>query len=82
MYAIVTESNGLSLNFPTQEDYEKYSARYLKLQVETYIELRAKYGVWASNQDKYVSSVTELNDFDSWREEIAAKIYLESKNDA
>lgn len=62
---MVTCSSGISLNFPTKQEYDSYNEEMHRLQLETYIYLRAKYGIWASNQDKYVTSTSDLTWLDN-----------------
>jgi hypothetical protein len=65
MTHIICSSDGLTLNFKTDEEYQHYQRQRLLLDLATYAKLRKKYGIWASNQNKYVSSTVELNEWDS-----------------
>lgn len=62
---IIASSDGYSLDFMTDAEYEEYKKDALILFQKHHNILKAKYGIWASNQDKYVESVDDLNDWDS-----------------
>lgn len=55
---IISCSDGMSLHFPTKEEYTAYKQKELLLKVQTYVELRDKYGIYDAQADKYVP-VTE-----------------------
>jgi hypothetical protein len=56
-----SSSSGLSLNFPTKEEWDSYQKEQHWLAMKAYGTLRNKYGVWASNQGKYVKSTKNFN---------------------
>ena len=58
-------SDGYSLHFNCEEQYREYEAAYKQLIIDTYKKIRAKHGIWAGNQDKFVSSPDKLRDWDS-----------------
>ena len=60
----VFSSDGTSLQFHTQQEEDDYEAALHDVRMQTYHVMRVKYGVWASNQDKYVSSPDQLTDAD------------------
>jgi hypothetical protein len=62
---IQSSSDGHSLIFPTKELNEEYNRKILAVKLEMYDKVRRQYGVWASNQDKFVDSATDFNSFDS-----------------
>ncbi len=57
-------SNGVVLVF-TKDEYDDYSKDLLELQMKHYGRVRYKHGIWASNQNKFVRSVDDLNSLDS-----------------
>jgi len=63
----IFDSSGMSLHFlNTDEDiYSEYTEALEKLQIETYKKLRARNGIWANNQYKYVKTVGDLNSLDT-----------------
>ena len=61
----VVSSEGNSLNFVTQEEYDEYQKDELELFKHHHSKLKNKYGIWASNQNRYVDSIQDLNDWDS-----------------
>jgi hypothetical protein len=61
----IASSDGNSLHFKTTEEYLEYKEDELRLFFKHHLILKDKYGIWASNQNKYVDSVDDLNDFDS-----------------
>ena len=56
---------GVLLKFPDNETYRRYERDILRVNLAYYREVRAKWGVWASNQNKFVRSVEDFNDLDS-----------------
>lgn len=62
---IISSSDGHSLHFKTHEEYVAYKKDALELFWKHHNILKEKYGIWASNQNKYVESVDDLNDLDS-----------------
>jgi hypothetical protein len=68
-HMIISSQKGMSLNFVTDEEYEEYERETLLLARKWQRKIRDKYGFWASNQGKFVSSLSELNEWDR-REEV------------
>jgi hypothetical protein len=68
-YMIISSQKGMSLNFVTDEEHEEYEKEALALARKWQRKIRDKYGLWASNQGKFVSSLSELNEWDR-REEV------------
>ena len=66
---VISCSDGTSLHFPDKAMYERYKAEELQLTLKYYAEIRAKYGVWAGNQGKFVATRKELNDLDGTKME-------------
>lgn len=64
MYTISC-SDGITLKFSDKEMYNRYIAEEKQLKIKYYLEIRAKYGIWASNQDKFVNSIDDFNSWDS-----------------
>ena len=63
---IVMSSSYGSLHFTNSEEYEEF-AKEEKALYKKYHDLEVKkHGIYASNQDKFVQSIDELNDFDSY----------------
>lgn len=60
----VFSSDGTSLVFPSGSLYQEYEAARRALDLEFYRRIRAEYGIFASNQDGFVDSVDQLNDWD------------------
>lgn len=76
IYSNIINSGGINLHFPClimKANYDEYRD---KVDMLTYIELRNKYGVWASNQDKYVPHIRDFNSMDSEYEEIKLSEFL------
>lgn len=61
----IASSDGYSLHFNTKEEYLSYKADELALFLKHHNILKDKYGIWASNQNRYVSTVNDLNILDS-----------------
>lgn len=53
-----------SNQFHTEQDYADYKADIHEAEMRAYHRNRVKYGVWAGNQNKYVSSPDQLNEWD------------------
>jgi len=66
-HTIISSSLGV-LKLDT-EDKKLYEAEAKELFKKFYRRTRAKYGIWAGNQGKFVKSRTELNDWDGDFEE-------------
>ena len=62
---IIASSDGHSLHFNTTEEYLAYEKDEMELFWKHHNILKEKYGIYASNQGKYVESVDDLNDWDS-----------------
>lgn len=58
-------SDGVSLRFNTDEEYANYQSEVAALNMKYYAQAVERYGIWASNQNKYVKFESELNDVDS-----------------
>lgn len=61
----ITSSDYGSLHFVTREEYEEYKADEQELFIKHTRKLRDRYGYYAGNQDKYVPSLDDFNNFDS-----------------
>ncbi len=61
----IVRSSGISLNFPDEELYIEHQRKEEELYLQTYIKIRNKYGIWASNQGKFVKTPEELNEWDN-----------------
>lgn len=74
----INSSDGLSLSFVTKEEKEEHRQAKELLTVQTYAKLRAKYGVWDPEQDKYVP---EDSNYLQWDDEppFMEKLYQEYK---
>lgn len=59
-------STGLSLRFHTIEEKEVYEAAVHEVAMQAYHREVQKYGYYAENQGKYVSSPTEFGRMDSF----------------
>jgi len=53
------------LHFPTKETYQRYEEQLEVLELRTYWEIRERHGIWATNQNKFVSSYADLNEWDN-----------------
>lgn len=70
----IFDSSGLALHFQDDESYKRFKEDEKQLYLKYYKEIRAKHGIWAGNQDRFVFSVEELNDWDSkYMERLLAK---------
>lgn len=70
---------GATLHFHTQEEYDAYSAAIDEVEMQAYHVERSKYGVWAGNQGKYVSSPALLKQLDSRHMEERYAAWLEKQ---
>jgi hypothetical protein len=63
----IFNSDGTQLHFTDADEdlYQTYKASERLLMLSMYERLKQRNGVWASNQNKYVPSVDDLNDSDS-----------------
>ena len=61
---VISCSSGQSLYFPEEKLYGQYEHDSMMLKLKYYGMIREKYGIWASNQDKFVDSVEDFNDLD------------------
>jgi hypothetical protein len=64
MKHLISGSGGLSLQFPKGAAYADYMANTLILDIQTYAKQRDAFGVWASNQNKFVDSREDFNNWD------------------
>jgi len=60
----ISSSDGTSLHFPDASLYVEYNKARFDLDNEFYLKIRARHGIWAGNQDKFVNSLDELNEWD------------------
>ncbi len=58
---------GPNLHFKDKNHYKRFQAEELLLKLKYYNELQQKYGVWATNQNKYVEDCSKLNEWDYTR---------------
>ena len=78
----VSGSDGVCLHFPsnTYNLYQQYQREERLLKVRTYALLRARFGVYASNQGGYVPQRSDLNRLDSVIMEALYQGYLVGKD--
>lgn len=76
----ISGSEGLILRFKDIASHRRYVLRQWILNMQTYGDHRDQYGIYASNQDKYVRTIEELNDWDSTYMEKQYAKYLEMEN--
>jgi len=72
----IYSTNGTNLHFEISDKdlYDQYIKEEEMLLVKYYKLLRNRHGIYAGNQDKYVSSIDQLNDWDGkTMEKLAAK---------
>lgn len=75
---MISDSAGMTIQFPEREIYERFKKEQEQLQLKFYEEIREKYGIWASNQDKFVATPDDLNDMDCRYMENLREKYLQS----
>ena len=70
-------SSTTSLHFMDEDEdlYQMYKEECILLDIKYYAALRRRHGIWAANQDRYVKSFKQLNDFDSKTMERLYSIY-------
>ncbi len=61
----IFSSDGIALHFTNHKMYLEYEKERRQLDIKYYKKIRDQNGIWASNQDKFVSSKDDLNDWDS-----------------
>lgn len=61
----VSSSDGYSLQIPNKEIYEEYKRQEILFKLRIYKRIRDEYGIWASNQNKFVKNIEDLNEWDS-----------------
>ena len=63
---VIASSDGTSLHFSDTDYliYNDYIRDRMLMRIKYYKILRAKHGVWASNQNKFVKSISEFNGWD------------------
>lgn len=66
VHYIGSSVRGESITFASTEDYENFQADYRALLQKYHKQNEAKYGYWAANQDKFVKTLSELNDLDRY----------------
>jgi hypothetical protein len=76
---MVTVSGTHTLVFPDEELYEDYKKAKHAMEMEAYAKIRAKYGIFASNQNKFVDAISQFNKYDNRRTENAYQEWLTSK---
>ena len=62
---VVSNSSGMNLHFPDTELFSQYQEVITKVNKRFYQAIRDKYGVWATNQDKFIPVGEPLADWDS-----------------
>lgn len=65
MATSISSSNGTFLRFETKEEAQEYERAELLLMLKFYAKQREKYGVWASNQSRYLKEGEVFNPFDN-----------------
>ncbi len=60
----ICSSDGKSLRFNTEEEHAEYKSELAALDIKFYAQEVERYGIWASNQNKYVQTEDQLNDWD------------------
>lgn len=75
---IISSSDGMCLRFPDNKLCDEYHDEELKLQMKYYGKIRRKYGIFASNQGKFVNSISDFNSFDSMYMEDKYEKYVKS----
>ena len=75
---MTSSSDGHSLRFNTDDERNEFDVKLHELYLIQYHKEVLKYGIYASNQGKYVSNKFQLNGFDSktmynWYEEWLGK---------
>jgi len=68
-------SDGIELHFPDVALSMAYEWDRLMLNLKHYILIRNKYGIWASNQNKFVETVQDLKPMDSRHMEMLVSRY-------
>ena len=85
---IMANSEGYSLRFNNDLEDAQFETERHELYMRTYHKEVMKYGIYASNQDKYVKNVFQLNEWDNrkmyswyinWLEKEHDHIHQESK---
>ena len=61
-----------SLHFPDPDLYLEFCRAERALHIEFYKKIRAKYGIWAGNQDGFVQRRSDMNEYDSLKMELLA----------
>lgn len=62
--AIASSDLGLNITFGSREDYDAYNAEHQAL-VDKYRKItEEKFGYWAGNQNKFVKTIEEMNQWD------------------
>jgi hypothetical protein len=75
MKITVCGSHG-TLVFPTKDLHQEFEERFHNLYMETYAKIRGEYGVWAGNQNKFVPTREDLNEWDGTYMEDQYEKYL------
>lgn len=61
----VTSSTGLYIRFDTDKRKAEYDAAIKKVESEYYTDICNSLGIWASNQERYVKTIEEFNQWDN-----------------
>lgn len=61
----ISGSDGTHLVFNDKDMYDQYNEEVMLLELKYYVFIRNKYGINASNKDRFVAHVNELSDWDS-----------------
>lgn len=64
MEITISCSSGIRLCFLRPEEHEKYKRELLNTQMRAYHTEVISYGIYASNQDKYVETIADFNEWD------------------
>jgi hypothetical protein len=75
-HTTISSSDGTSLVFPDREILKAYEKDELLLKLRYYKRIRDKYGIWASNQGKFVGSPGDLNDWDGRKMEMLLAMHV------
>ena len=59
-----SSSDGYHLYFQDEAEYQAFNKAQHDLFMRFYMTQRVRHGIWASNQNKFVRSVEELNELD------------------
>lgn len=74
---VISGSDGINLQFQDDDSYSEYKAELEVLQIKHYKKTRDTHGIWAGNQNKFVSDREHMNSFDSMHMENLLDQYYE-----